>query len=137
MLASLVAVVHGTVVVCVVAGAMAAIAGVLRKRLWLSITYVALLVSLIASDRLLGECALTGFEKHLRNLDQPDSAYGGSFIGQYIPFLPRWIHEQVGPAIVVAGLLAVILWYILDRTLRGTLRRAPSFEESEHREGGT
>lgn len=109
-LANLVALIHGTVVITVIVGAMAAIIGVLRRRPRLEAAYYALFALVILSDFLLGECFLTGLEKHLRELHQPGSAYRGSFIGHYFPFVPRFVHAWIGPALVVGAIAAFPFW---------------------------
>lgn len=117
-LANLVALLHGLLICGVVVGALMAVAGVLRRYPRWERAYYALIAALIASDLFLGECALTGLEQLLRNLDRPGSAYKGSFIGHYFPFLPRFIHQQIGPALIIGSILALLFWRYRDARAR-------------------
>ena len=110
LLANLVAVIHGLSVAAVVIGSVAAICGALRRYPRWRVAFYALLAGVILSDLLLGECLLTGLEQRLRNLAVPGAAYRSSFIGHYLPWLPHWIHADIGPALVIAALLAYPAW---------------------------
>ena len=68
LLASLIAVVHGILVCCVVVGSVEAIAGRLRRWRRLELAFYCLIGLLIASDRILGECVLTRWEQAARNM---------------------------------------------------------------------
>jgi hypothetical protein len=114
-LANLVAAAHGTLVVCVVAGSLAAMAGALRRHHRLEMAFYALLAAVIASEVLFGECFLTGLEQFLRNADRPGSAYRGSFLGYYCPLLPPIVQTHAGPALIAGALLAFSFWRRLDR----------------------
>jgi hypothetical protein len=117
-LASVVALLHGSIVTAVVIGAVAAMGGLLRRHPRWELLYAALLLSLVLSDLLLGDCLLTRVEKDLRNLAVPGSAYRGSFIGHYFPWVPHFVHAYIGPALVGAGLLALPLWRWVERRER-------------------
>lgn len=123
-LANAVAIVHGLLVLTVTVGSIAAFAGWFRNRTALTVLFALLLLSLVISDRFLGECALTGLEQRLRNLDAPGSAYTGSFIGRYFGFIPAWMHEWLGPALVVGSLIAIPAWQIhASRSARAAVER--------------
>jgi hypothetical protein len=114
-LAGTVAAAHGALVACVVVGSIAAILGRLRARRRIAALFYSLLGLVIASDVLLGECALTRLERRLREAAGPGSAYHGSFIGHYFGFLPPFVHHWIGPALVVAALVAYPAWWWADR----------------------
>jgi len=109
-LANTVALVHGLAVFVIISGAIAAILGVLRRWRSLEAAYYLLLLLVILSEWMWGECFLTGLEKHLRELHQPGSAYRSSFIGHYSPFVPRFIHAWIGPALIIGAIVALPLW---------------------------
>jgi hypothetical protein len=113
-LANLVALTHGALVVFQVISAMAAAAGVLRRHPCWERFYYALVAGIIASDLLIGECILTRWEKALRNRDLPGSAYRGSFIGHYAPWLPPVLLTWLVPALIVVGVLAFPVWRWVD-----------------------
>ncbi len=110
VLANAVAVFHGVLIVTVMIGSFAAFGGWFRNRTLWTVLFVLLLLSLVLSDLLLGECLLTGVEQRLRNLDVAGSAYSGSFIGHYFGFIPTWVHEWIGPALVIGSFIALPLW---------------------------
>jgi hypothetical protein len=114
-LANLVVVMHALVVASVVTGSLAAIAGLLRRYPRGELAYYALLAGLIASELLLGRCFLTDCEKLLRNRHDPGSAYRGSFIGQYCPWLLPLVHAGLGKALIAAAFLAAPIWRWVDR----------------------
>ena len=115
MFSTLVAVAHGSLIVCVVVGSIAAIAGLLRSRRRLSGYFYSLILLLVASDVFLGECVLTRWERMLRESARPGSGYHGSFIGHYFGFLPPFVHHWIGPALVVSALAAYPCWWWVDR----------------------
>lgn len=119
-LANLVAVTHGLVVVAVVVGSVAAMAGVLRRHPPWERAFYALLAVVLASEALLGECFLTGWEKTLRHWHEPGSAYRGSFIGHYLPFLPRPVRAWAGVLLITGALLALPFWRLIDRLRSAT-----------------
>jgi hypothetical protein len=121
-LADVVALTHGLLILCVVSGSVAAVAGLLRRRPRLAAAFYTLILLVIASDRLLGDCALTQLEQSLRNDALPGSAYRGSFIGHYFGFLPPFVHHWIGPAIIVAALAAYPCWWWVDRRVRAENR---------------
>ena len=123
-LAKFVAVVHLLSVAAVVAGSLAAVAGRLRRFPRWQAAFHGLLALVILSDRLYGDCVLTAWEKELRNLAAPGSAYRNSFIGHTMPWLPHWIHADIGPALVVAALLAWPFRSWVDRRSLGSTARA-------------
>jgi hypothetical protein len=112
VLANVVAVTHGLLVIAVTVGSLASFVGWFRNRTGPTVLFVLLLASLVVSDRFLGECALTGLEQRLRNLDAPGSAYSGSFIGRYFAFVPDWVHAWLGPMLVIGSLIAIPAWQI-------------------------
>jgi hypothetical protein len=114
-LANLVAMVHTLVVTSVVLGGLAAITGVLRRYPRWELLYYVLLAGLIISELLFGRCFLTNWEKLLRNRHDPGSAYGGSFIGHYCPWLLPLVHAGLGHALIAAALLAALIWRWVDR----------------------
>lgn len=113
-LANGMAVVHGALVTAVALGAVGAMLGLLRKRPRWERLYYALLALVIAANLLWGECPLTRWEQDLRNINQPGSAYCGSFIGHYLP-LPSRMLTWFGPTLISGALLAAPLWRLADR----------------------
>jgi hypothetical protein len=116
LLANLLTLVHGLLILCVITGAVAAMGGRLRRARRLETAYYSLLAAVIASDVLLGECLLTGLEKSVRSAYHPHTAFTGSYIHHYLPFLPPFIHTYIGPAIVAGALVAYPAWRLVDRS---------------------
>ncbi len=114
-LADIMAVTHGALVAAVALGAVAAMAGLLRRRPRWERAYYALLVVVIAANVVWGECPLTRWEQGLRNLDAPGSAYCTSFIGHYLWMLPRSVLAWLGPSLMAGAFLAAPLWRWADR----------------------
>lgn len=121
-LADILVVAHGLMICCVVAGTGAAVAGRLRKGA-LTRAYIALLLAVLVSQGLDGECVLTGWEQALRNMAVAGSAYRGSYIGHYLPIIDP-VASWIGPAIIAAGILAVPAWWIIDRWNMRRVRRS-------------
>jgi hypothetical protein len=116
ILANLVALIHGLVILCVISGSVAAMSGWLRRYPRLELAFYFILILVVASDLLAGQCLLTGLEQSLRNSHLPGTAYRGSFIGHYAPFLPAFIHTYGGPALVAGALAAFPAWRLVDRS---------------------
>ena len=114
-LADIMAVTHGLLVATVVLGAVAAMLGLLRRRLRWERAYYALLVVVIVANIVWGECPLTRWEQGLRNWNTPGSAYCDSFIGHYLPLLPRRTLAWLGPSLMGGACLAAPLWRWADR----------------------
>ena len=114
-LANLLAVVHGLVVVLVVAGAVAFLLGASRRYRHWQAAYWVVLVLVIAFDVLLGECVLTTWENALRERARPGSGYRDAFIPHYLPFLPRFVLRWGGTIVVVLAILAGLGWRWLPR----------------------
>ena len=121
--AAAVAIVHCLIVVAVVLGSLAATFGLLRRRHRISIALSLLFMSLILSDLLTGGCLLTTWEVDLRNRAAPGSAYSGSFLDHYFSFVPPAVHAHLGPPLVVCGLLAIPIWWAVERKRSRTTRR--------------
>ncbi len=114
-LAALVVVIHGILILCVVFGSVAAIGGRLHRRPGVAGMFYSILGLVVASDLLLGECALTRWERALRESARPGSGYSDSFIGHYFGFLPPFVHHWIGPALVVSALAAYPFWRWFER----------------------
>lgn len=125
-LADFVGVVHGAIVAAVALGALAAMAGLLRRRRRWERAYYALLVVVLVANVLWGECPLTRWEQALRDWNAPGSAYHASFIGHYLPLLPPRMLSWLGPALMAGAGVAALLWRWADRRQSG--RRHPGFE---------
>ena len=121
-LADIMAVTHGLLVATVVLGAVAAMLGLLRRRPRWERVYYALLVVVIVANIVWGECPLTRWEQGLRNWNTPGSAYCDSFIGHYLPLLPRRTLAWLGPSLMGGAYLAALLWHWADRH-RGMARQ--------------
>ncbi|MBV9850016.1 MAG: DUF2784 family protein [Armatimonadetes bacterium] len=129
-LADAVAVVHGLLVLAVLAGALLAMAGLLRRhRVW-ERAYYGLLAVVIAANVLTGDCPLTRWEQGLRNAYQPGSAYCNSFLGHYLPWLPIWALAWIGPVLMGGALLAAPLWRWADRRSHPPAPNAECVRES-------
>ncbi len=116
-LANFVAVAHGALVAAVALGAVAAMAGLLRRRPRWERAYYALLLVVLVANVLWGECPLTRWEQGLRDWNAPGSAYRDSFIGHYLPVPPRTL-AWLGPALMAGACLAAPLWHWADRRRR-------------------
>jgi hypothetical protein len=114
-LAIMVAVVHGVLVAAVCVGTVAAMAGVLRRHAWWEKGFYLLLAGLLASELLFGMCFLTLAEQALREWHQPGSAYHGSYIGHYLPWLLFLVRGWISIALLVAAVLAGPFWRWRDR----------------------
>jgi len=115
VLAGIVALLHGLLILCVIAGSAAAISGRILRNRRVSRAFYTLILLVVASDVLLGECALTRLERSLRESAQPGSSYRGSFIAHYFGFLPPMVHHWIGPALVVSALAAYPYWLWRER----------------------
>lgn len=117
-LADIMAAVHGALVAAVVAGAVAAMLGWLRRRPRWERLYYGLLGLVILANVVWGECPLTRWEQRLRNWDRPGSAYHNSFIGHYLTLVPTNLLSWIGPSLIVGALLAAPFWRLADRRRR-------------------
>ncbi len=116
-LADMVAAVHGVIVAAVALGALAAMAGLLRRCPKQERAYYALLVVVILANVLWGECPLTRWEQGLRDWNAPGSAYRDSFIGHYLPLPPPML-AWLGPGLMAGAFLAAPLWRWADKRQR-------------------
>ena len=116
--AASVAAVHGLVFFMVLIGTTCALFGLLRRRPVMSSALFCLLLSLILSELLTGGCLLTTWEVQLLNRAEPGSAYEGSFLTHYFPFVPPAVFFQGGPPFVVAGAIAIPFWMFFERRVR-------------------
>lgn len=114
-LAIAVAVAHGLLVAAVCAGTVAAITGALRRHARWERRFYLLLAGMIASELLFGMCFLTLAEQALRERHQRGSAYRGSFIGQYFPWLLLLVQGWGSAALLTLALLAAPFWRWRDR----------------------
>jgi hypothetical protein len=111
-LARLVIVVHALVVLVLIFGGVAIIAGRFsRLRLAWRLIIIATFTGYLGSELFLQDCILTRVEKHLRSLERVGSAYNGSFLDNYSPFLFQIISG-------VTLLSASYLWWKRPRTGR-------------------
>jgi hypothetical protein len=133
LLANLIVGTHALLVLCVLTGTVAAIAGALRRYPRLQVCYYLLLMAVLSSHFLRGECIMTVWEKSLRNLDTPGSAYHTSCLRHYLPWLPIPVLNGMGPAMLVMGMLAYPFWRLRDYRRQQMLpeRTARSSEECE------
>jgi len=115
-LADFIVVTHGVLVAAVTLGAVAAMAGRLRRHPRWERAYYALLVGVIVANVVWGECPLTRWEQDLRNLNAPGSAYRNSFTGHYLWVLPHSVLTWLVPALMGGAFLAAPLWRWADRS---------------------
>lgn len=115
-LAGLTVVFHATLVLTVVIGTGLVVARAWRRvpRFWWW-AYAGSMGGMIVSQLLIGDCILTVWEKALRNLDRPGSAYVNSFIGHYLPFLPAPVLRICGPLLIVAAIATLVLETLAQR----------------------
>jgi hypothetical protein len=110
-----IAFVHGLLVAGVTVGILLAIIGVIRRNArWERILY-SLLAGLIVSELLFGACFLTLWEKSLRERHLSGSAYRGSFIGHYLPWLLVVVQGWTSAALIAITILAAPFWRWVDR----------------------
>ncbi len=117
-LANGVTLLHGMLVIGVVSGTAAAIAGRLRRWPRLERLYYFLVACVLTSQFVRGECILTVLEKTLRTRHDPQSSYHNSCLLHYMPWLPLWGINVLGPALIVLGLLSFPFWRLHDRRQR-------------------
>lgn len=87
--------------------------------------YLACCVGQLLSLVFTGGCFLTVWEKELRNSIAPGTAYAGSFLDHYLPFLPNWVTRSLQPLSLgaVAGrLLQGLIEWRRRRAGRGQVR---------------
>src|SRR5262249_55091937 len=98
-------------VLFLIAGGGATATGTLfRAGPWWVTLYLAAVVGLLVSHVLTGECILTRWEKQFWELHRAGSAYAGSFLENYFPWLSHFINRW-GTLIIPLGiLLRVALW---------------------------
>lgn len=117
-LANGVLVLHGLLVISVVGGMIASIAGVLRRYRYAERFVYFLLACVLTSQVLLGECVLTDLEKYFRGRYDPATAYHNSCLGHYLPWIPIGFINIAGPLLFALGLLALPFWRLYDRRQR-------------------
>ena len=115
-IADFMAIIHGALVAAVTLGAVAVMAGLLRRHPRWERAYYALLVGVIVANVVWGECPLTRWEQDLRNLNAPGSAYRNSFTGHYLWVLPQSALTWLVPALMGGAFLAAPLWRWADRS---------------------
>jgi hypothetical protein len=93
---------HATLVVCVAGCSLASIVGALKPGK-LSACYLLTVVAVVISQLLRGECVLTFLEKYLRGLYLPGTIYRNSFLGHYVPAIPVWVYNSIGPTLMLIG----------------------------------
>ncbi len=111
----MVALLHGAVVVCVLLGTAAAIVGMLRRHPRREKLYYLLLACVLTSQFVRGECILTVLEKTLLRAHNSSAVYHNSFLLQYLPWLPPWTINFLGPVVLLLSLLAYPYWRMRDR----------------------
>jgi len=109
LLAWLIAALHGLLVLAVAVGSVCSVTGNLSKNRRMENAYLLLLLAVIASQIMYGECVLTRWEKWARNRNEPWSAYRESFLAHYLPYFPQPFYVWIGPIIVCCGLSCVIV----------------------------
>ncbi len=109
ILADLIAATHGLLVTSVAVGTVCAVSGQLHKNRLLENAYLVLVVAVIISQIMYGECVLTRWEKAARERSAPGSAYRDSFLAHYLPVFPHFIYVWIGPIFVCCGLVCVIV----------------------------
>lgn len=119
-LADAILVFHASLVFTVITGT-----GLVVARAWRRVpkfcwwAYGLAMGGMIISQLLIGNCILTVWEKDLRNLNAPGSAYVNSCIGHYLPWLPPFVLRIFGPLLVVAAAVTLLLdWWVLRREKR-------------------
>ena len=109
LLANLVAVAHAGVIAILIGGLGALLVGTFAEypRAWRTLFWL-VAAAFLASQLAIQDCALTRLEKLLWELHQPGSAYRGSFMGTYLPFLCRAVNGYALHFVVATLLLR--LW---------------------------
>lgn len=108
LLANTTALFHASLVLTVLVGTCLVVArasGRMPRAWWWA--YAAAMLGMVVSQALIGDCILTVWEKDLRNLARPGSAYHDSFLGHYLPFLPGPVLRVAGPVLVLAALFTI------------------------------
>ena len=119
ILANLLALLHGVVFGFVLVSAVAALSGRLRRYpRWEAVFYLVAILIVVYEYGFDG-CPLTGWEKHLRNLQEPGSAYRGSFVGHYLPWLDMRLYMRFIVALFALAFLAFPFWRWVDRRRGG------------------
>jgi hypothetical protein len=109
VLGDLIAATHGLLVTAVAVGTVCSLTGYLSKNRRLENAYLSLVVAVIVSQMMYGDCVLTRWEKAARNRYSPGSAYRESFLAHYLPFFPHLFYVWVGPIFVLCGLVCVFV----------------------------
>ncbi len=117
-LASVLALLHGLLFALMTVGCVAAIAGRLRGRPRFEIAFYVVLAAIIFFDLVVGECIVTTWEKRLRDLAEPGSAYTDSFLGHYAPWLAARPYSVVSVIVVALAVLAAPAWRAADHLRR-------------------
>lgn len=118
-LADLIAVLHGVIFVFVLVSALAALCGRLRRHPRWEAAFYLLAIVIAVFEYGLGGCPLTGWEKSLRDLEEPGSAYPGSFVGHYLPWLNMRLYMRCIVALFAGAFLAFPFWRCVDRRRDG------------------
>ena len=119
-LASVLALLHGLLFALMTVGCFAAIAGRLRRRPHIEAAFYVVLAAIVFFDLVVGECIVTTWEKRLRDLAEPGSAYPNSFLGHYVPWLPARPYGVVSVVLVALAVLAAPAWRVADQWRRQT-----------------
>ncbi|MGD0089142.1 MAG: DUF2784 domain-containing protein [Planctomycetota bacterium] len=124
ILADISALAHGLVVLYIAGGFLAIVAGLWRRwafvrRFWFRITHLALCLGVAALELFNRPCPLTTLEQWLREQQDANSAYAGSFIAHYVHAA---IHFQVQPSALAAPMLAFVAVVVLLYLWRGPER---------------
>ena len=129
-LANAVVVLHALVVGVTVAGTVAIFTGRFRhfrSRDLFQWVFLACCVGQLLSLAFTGGCFLTQWEKELRNSATPGTAYAGTFLDHYLPFLPKWVTRLLQPlslGAVAGGLLQGLIEWRSRRVGVGRMRAA-------------
>src|SRR5688572_14594343 len=55
-----------------------------------------------------GRCILTTWEQQLREVDQPGSAYEGTFVAHYLPVVPTEVADGLFVLLALAALIGAV-----------------------------
>ena len=119
------AIMHGMLVLFVVACSLSSLLGKLRPGR-ASACYLGASISVILSQFIKGECILTVVEKALRQRYMPQSVFHNSFLGHYLPFIPVWVYNSIGPLLLITGVGIQIAAYVNRYRTRDSVARGPA-----------